>query len=111
MRRLPEQLGLLGSLARDLQHRLGKGVQRLLGLGLRRLDHQRFGDDQREIDRRRVESVVHQPLRDVERRDAMLALQTAAREHEFVHAEPVERSLVSVLQASEQVVRVQNGDL
>src|ERR671927_419152 len=50
-------------------------------LRLRRLDHQRLRDDQREVDRRRVEAVVHQALRDVERRDPVLAFEAAGREY------------------------------
>ena len=73
------ELGLLGRLARDREHRVAERVERLLRLGLGRLDHQRLGHDQREVDRRRVEAVVHQPLRDVERADAVLALQRRAR--------------------------------
>ena len=110
-RRRLDHLGLLRRLARDREHRVGERVERLLRLGLRRLDHQRLRDDEREVDRRRVEAVVHQPLGDVERRDAVLALQRARREHELVHAEPVERQVVRVLQPREQVVRVQHGDL
>ena len=41
----------------------------------------------------------------------MLALQAPAREHELVHAEPVERKLVGVLEPGEQVVRVEDSDL
>ena len=111
VRRLLEQLGALGRIARDLEHRLDELVERLLRLGLGRLDHQRLGDDEREVDRRRVEVVVHQPLGDVERRDPVLALQAARREDELVHAEPVVRQLVRVLEPGEQVVGVEDGDL
>ena len=58
------------------------------------------GTIEREVDRRRVEAVVHEPLGDVERRDPVLALQRARREHELVHAEAVERQLVGVLAAA-----------
>ena len=58
-----------------------------------------------------MESVVHQALGDVEGRDAVLALQPAAREHELVHAQPIERGLVGLLQPREQVVGVQDGHL
>ena len=43
-----------------------KASSALHALGLRRLDHQRLVDDQREVDRRRVEAVVDQPLGDVQ---------------------------------------------
>ena len=58
--------GSLAASPHDRQHRLGERVQRLLRLGLGGLDHQRLGHDQREVDRRRVEAVVHQPLGDVQ---------------------------------------------
>ena len=111
VRRLLQELRLVLGLVDDREHRLDELVQRLLGLGLGRLDHQRLRDDQREVDRRRVEAVVHQPLRDVERGDAVLALEAAGREHELVHAEPLERQLVRALEAREHVVGVQDRDL
>ncbi len=58
-----------------------------------------------------MEAVVHQPLCHVERRDPVVALQVPRGEHELVHAQPVVRELVDVLQAREQVVRVQHRDL
>ena len=57
-------------LAQDLGHDLGEPVERLLGLGLGRLDQQRLVDDQREVHGRRVHAVVEQPLGEVERLDA-----------------------------------------
>ncbi len=42
--------------------RFGKGVQRLLALGLCGLDHERLAHDQGEIDRGRMEAEIHQPL-------------------------------------------------
>ncbi len=83
-------LGVLGSLAQDRRDRLGEGVERLPGLGLGRLDHQRLLDEQREVDRRRVEAEVEQALGEVERLDAQLPLHRAAGEHELVHAELAE---------------------
>ena len=109
VRRRVQDVGVGRRLARDREHRLAELVQPLLRLGLGRLDHQRLGDDQREVDRRRVEAVVHQPLGDVERRDAVLLLQRPRREDELVHAQPVERQVVRVLQPGEQVVGVQHG--
>ena len=67
-----------------------KRVERLAGLGLGRLDHQRLVDEQREVDRRRVEAVVEQPLGDVERLHPELALGRLAGEHELVHRPAVE---------------------
>ena len=98
-------------LARDGLHRVGELVERLLRLGLRRLDHQRLRHDEREVDRRRMEPVVHQPLCDVERGHAVLALQRSGREDELVHAEPVVRKVVRVAEQRQQVVRVDDGHL
>src|SRR5256714_1407144 len=97
---------LLLCLARDGEHRVTECVQRFLRLGLRRLDHQRLGDDQREVDRRRMEAVVHQALRDVEGRDPVLALERARAEHELMHAKPVERQAVRILEPCKDVVGV-----
>ena len=97
--------------ARDRQHRLAELVERLHRLGLGRLDHQRLGHDQREVDGRRVEVVVHQPLGDVQRRHAVLALQVARREHELVHAVAVVGQLVGVAQPRQQVVGVEHRRL
>ena len=101
----------LCGLAGDREHRVGELVERLLRLGLGRLDHQRLGDVQREVDRRRMEAVVHQPLRDVERAGPVLLLEAARGEHELVHAEAVEGQVIRVLEAGEQVVGVQHGGL
>ena len=111
MRRIAEHFGVGLRLARDRDHRVGECVERLFGLRLRRLDHQGLGDHEREVDRRRMEAVVHQPLRDVERRDAVLALQRAGAQHELVHRETVVREVVRLSQQSEQVVGVQDGGL
>ena len=77
-------------------------------LGLGRLDHERLGDDQREVDRRRVEAVVDQPLGDVERRDARRLLAAPGREHDLVHAGPVVGQVVVRAEARPQVVGVED---
>ena len=46
-----------------------------------------------------MEAVVHQALRNVERRDPVLALERARAEYELVHAKPVEREVVGVLES------------
>jgi hypothetical protein len=63
-----------------------KASERLLGLRLGRLDEQRLVDEQREIDGGRMKAEVQQPLGQVERLEAELALHRGAREHELVHA-------------------------
>ena len=76
--------------ARISLDRLGERVERLPRLGLGRLDHQRLVDEQREVDRRRVEAEVEQALGDVERLHPELALRRRAGEDELVHAGAVE---------------------
>ena len=71
---LQDDLRVLLGLPGDRAHRGDEGVEARLPLGLRRLDHQRAGHDQREVDRRRVEAVVHQALADVDRVHAALRL-------------------------------------
>ena len=93
------------------EHRVRELVERLFRLGLGRLDHERLRDDQREVDRRGMEAVIHQPLRDVERRDAVVALQRPGAQHELVHREAVVRKVVRLPEAGEQVVGVENRDL
>ena len=114
--RLQRDLGVLGGLGEDRGDRLGEGVERLLGLGLGRLDHQRLVDQQREVDGRRVEAEVQQPLGEVERLDLQRPLHRAAGEDELVHAELAvgERQMLGdaqLPQPREQVVGVQHGGL
>src|SRR4029078_3569683 len=56
--RLVQELGVLVRLAVGTAEPLGERVERLHRLGLRRLDHQRLLDDQREVDRRWVVAEV-----------------------------------------------------
>ena len=97
-----------GVLVVDLQQRVGEGVERFLAFGLGRLDHQRFRHDQREIDRRRVEAVVQQPLGDVHGADAPLAPQLAGAGHELVHAAVAVRHLKMCLTPAQQIIGVQH---
>ena len=68
-------------------HDVDEAVERLEALGLGRLDHERLLDDQREVDRRRMDAVVEDRLGDVERGDAVLPLLAAAGEDDLVLAE------------------------
>ena len=70
--------GSSARLPQDLGDDLGEMVQRLLGLGLGRLDQQRLVDDQREVHGRRMHAVVEQPLGEVERPDPELAASSRA---------------------------------
>ena len=105
VRRFVQQLGVfLG----DAEQRLGEGVERFFALGFGRLDHDRFGHRQREVDRRGVEAVVEQPLGEVHRRDAALGLELRAAGDELVHAAIALRHGQEVLHAAEQVVGVEH---
>ena len=77
--------------SQDRRDRLRELVERLARLGLGRLDQQRLVHQQREVDGRRVEVVVEQPLGEVERADPERLLHRPAGEHELVHAGAVER--------------------
>ena len=82
------------------------------GLGLGRLDEQALLDDEREVDRRRVEAVVDEALRDVERPDPGGSREGSARAgHELVLAGPVVGQVVGIADARAQVVRGQHGVL
>ena len=96
-------LGLLG----DLDQGVGEGVQRVLVLGLRRLDHQSLMDDEREVVGRRVEAVVHQPLGYVQGAD--IAAFEATLGDELVHADAVKGHVIGLAQACQQVVGVEDG--
>ena len=50
----------------NLLERLSQGLERLEAFGLGRLDHERFVDDEREVDGGRMEALLEQPLADVE---------------------------------------------
>ena len=90
VRRLPRLPG-------DGQHGGGEAVERLARFRLRRLDHDRLGDDQGEVDRRRVVAVVDQALGQVEGAQAVLA-QPAPVQDELVHADAVDVEGVDVPQ-------------
>jgi hypothetical protein len=55
-----------------------------------------------------VIAVVHEPLRHVERRDAVIALEPASRDDELVHAEAVVGQVVELPEPSQEVVGVQD---
>src|SRR4051812_35706400 len=74
---------VLARLVQDRVDRLGESIERLAGLRLGRLDHQRLVDQEWEIDRRRVHAEVEQALRDVECLDAELLLRGRAGEYEL----------------------------
>ena len=77
VRSVLRDLRILGGLREDRLDRIGEVVEPLLGLGLGGLDHQRLVDEEWEVDRRRMDLVVEQPLRDVGRPDAQLLLRAS----------------------------------
>ena len=78
-----DQLRSLFAFAGDGQHCFAERVELFLRLTLGRLDHERPRDDQRKVDRRRVEAVIHQTLGDVQRVHVVLCL-ILVTEHDFV---------------------------
>src|SRR3954452_1134067 len=116
VRRVAGDLRVLGALAQDVGDRVGERVERLLRLRLGRLDEQRLVDEQREVDRRRVEAVVEQALGEIERLEPEVLLHRRAGEHELVHADAVVGGgevlgHALLLEPREQVVGVQHRGL
>ena len=83
-RRFVQRVRVLVDLAVHCAHRVGERVESFDRLGLGRLDHHRFVDDEREIDGRRVEAVIDDPFRDVHRSSSARFL-LARGQHELVH--------------------------
>ncbi len=75
-----------GGLGRDALEGAGQGLEGLQALGLGGLDHERLVDDQREVDGRRVESLLEQALGDVEGLHARALLERRGRQDALVHA-------------------------
>ena len=59
MRRVLQRSGIGSRLGRDRAHRLDELVEGLSRLRLGRLDHQSLGNDEGEIDRGRMDAVIH----------------------------------------------------
>ena len=89
----------------DPPHDLHEAIERLAGLGLGGLDHERLLDDEREVDGGRVDALVQDGLGDVQRRHAVLPLLAPRAEHDLVLADPVEGQVVGIGQEDAQVVR------
>src|SRR5216684_7735952 len=84
-----DDLATVLGLARDREHRVGELIHRALAFCLRGLDHDRFFDDERKVNRRRVEPVIQQALGHVFGRDPRLLLLAEAGQHELVLTDPV----------------------
>ena len=98
-----------GSSSRDAEERFGEGVERFFAFRFGRLDHDRFFHREREVDGRRVEAVVEEPLGEVHRGDAFFGFELGGRGDELVHAAVALRHRQEVLHAAEQVVGVEHG--
>ena len=109
-----EDVGILGSLGSYAMHDVDEGVQRLLALGLRGLDHQGLVEEEGEVDRRGMEAEVEQALGDVERGGTLLALAGAVVdepvEDELVLADAGDGQFVGVAQQLLDVVGVECSD-
>ena len=109
-----EDVGILGGLGGDAVHDVDEGVQRLLALRLRRLDHQGLMEEQREVDGGSVETEVEQTLGDVERRGRLDTLAGTvvdeAVEDELVLADGGDGELIGVLELLLDVVGVEGSD-
>ncbi len=79
-----DQVRRLLGFAEDFLDGFHESVERLLGLGLGRLDHERAADDQGKVHRRRVDAVVDQALGEIEGADAGLGFEVAIGEDDFV---------------------------
>ncbi len=98
------------NLAADRDHRVTEPIELAERLALRRFDHQRARD--RKGNRRRVESVIHQPLGDVGLVDAAPLLQGTQVENHFVRDTAVRTRVehrIVFLEPRLDVVGVQDG--
>ncbi len=97
-------LSLLGYLA----HHSDKAIECFLTLVLRRLNHQRLVEEQREVYGRCMIAIIEQAFRHVHSGNtSRLILQ--AVEHKLVTADSVDRQLVDILQALFDVVGVEHS--
>src|SRR6516225_4918902 len=94
---------------RDLAHGPGKGVERLLALRLRRLDHDGFGHDQRKINCRSVVTKIEKSLGDIHGANFFVTPKRPGAGHEFVHAAIAVRHFKNILKQGQQIVTVEHG--
>ena len=101
----------LGRLGGDALEGDGEGLQGLGALGLGGLDHECLVHDEREVDGRRVEALLEEPLGHVEGPHAVRLLERPGGEHHLVHAGPVEGDVVGAVQPLSDPVGVEHGHL
>src|SRR5690606_25357776 len=84
MRGVLYEIRIFFCLAVDIDHRFDEGVEIRTAYRFRRLDQHRALDNEREVDRHRVKSVIDQALCDIKRYDTILRL-ILVRKDRLVH--------------------------
>src|SRR5262245_20596909 len=108
MGRAFDQLGVFLGLARYRNQGVGERIQGLAAFGLGRLDHERAGNYEREINCRRVKPVVEQALGNVESMDAVFLLRAIGK-NTLVNARLGIRQMEMSLEFFSEIVGVQQG--
>ncbi len=88
-------MSVFGDLVGDGAHGVDEEIQLVFAFGFCRLDHQRFVDDQWEVICRRVKTVIHHALGDIQCMDVR-SVRPSAFDYEFVHTDPVVWYMVSI---------------
>src|SRR2546423_2123672 len=107
-RRVQNRFGFFDGLARDLLHRFDELLKLCATDRLGRLDEHRALHDEREVDGHRVEAVINQALRDVERVDAFAQLPLVGEEN-LVHRRRAEGLVERIGESVRDEARVQDG--
>ena len=92
----------------NLSHHSDEGIQRLLRLILRWLNHQRFVEEQWEVDGGSMIAIIQQTLRHIHRGDTRGFILQAI-EHELMTAHRVNRQFIDILQRLLDVVGIEGG--
>ena len=107
MRRCLERLRISCSLSRNVLHDLNEAVKRLLRLSLSRLDHDSLMEEQREIDCRRMETIIQQSLGYIESSDTgRFVLQSV--KYELMLADRRYRKFKAILKRLLYIVSTEN---
>src|SRR5690606_25037445 len=84
-RRASEKFRILFCLFTDLDHRIAERIQSFFRFGFRRLNHETLWNDEREVVRWWVETVVNKPLADIQGSNSELLILLRS-ENAFMHA-------------------------
>src|SRR6266545_1144487 len=109
VRRVEHGLGRLLAFLGDLTHYGAEIIERRLRFALRRLDHDGFLDDQREVDGRWMNREIDQSLGNIQRAHPGRLFLAPTRKHELVHARAVVGLVIEVFEQRAQIVRVEHG--